>query len=67
MNCNPEMEGTLLIQVLRLEDRLLIRILRNSGHEKIWPRHDGTYTPLIPEDKGKQIYEFKISPGQRKF
>jgi hypothetical protein len=42
-----------------------IQILRNSGHEKFWPKH--RYIPLIPGDKGKQISEFKASLGQSKF
>jgi hypothetical protein len=36
VNSNPEMEGTPVIQILRLKDnRLLILILSHSGHEKL--------------------------------
>jgi hypothetical protein len=58
MTFNPEMEGTLVIQ-----------ILRNSGHESSGHESSGQawwYRPLIPGDRGKQIPEFKICL-QRKF
>jgi hypothetical protein len=39
MNYNPEMEGTPVIHILRLEDPDLdTEILRHSGHEKYRPR-----------------------------
>jgi hypothetical protein len=52
MNYNPEMEGTPMIQILRLKGKasdpdldmgchmFLIQILRYSGHEKFRPKHD---------------------------
>jgi hypothetical protein len=38
MNYNPEIEATPMTQILRLEDRVLIRILRHSGCEKLSPK-----------------------------
>jgi hypothetical protein len=52
MNYNPEMEGTPLIQIMRLETQdsdldLIKEILRLSGQEKLRLRQGNT---IIPRD-----------------
>lgn len=56
MNYNPDMEGTLVIQNVRL------LILSQSGQEKLRHCQGGT----IPGDRGRQTSEFKVSSGQNK-
>lgn len=47
-NYNPELEGSPVIQISRLEDTssdldIDLEILRHSGHEKFRPREDSTH------------------------
>jgi hypothetical protein len=66
MNYNPEMEGTLVIQILKLEDTSFwsgswgIVTINSLDPGKV-------VTPLISEDRGKQISKIMAGLGQRKF
>ena len=65
MNYNPEIEHTCDPDLEAGRHRLLVWILRNSGHESL---HPGMVLHTFnPGDKGKQNLEFKASLGQSRF
>jgi hypothetical protein len=69
MNCNPEMEGTPVTQILRLEDTgLLSRSGETVAMKRLGPGIFRYWNiPLISGNRDKHMSEFRASLVQRKF